>query len=354
METAYLNSSEKNSCRSLWEEAFPEDSAPFTDYYMEEKTKDNKILVLRKNGRILSMLHRNPYEVYVRDRLWKCDYIVGVATAREGRRRGYMRRLMNRALWDMRAEGMPFCFLMPAAEEIYLPFGFTFIFDQPELELPAMRMQDSAVAVRRLSSLDAAAVMEKTGQWMNSWLSKRYEVFARRDAEYVRRLLKEMESENGILEEIQEEGKTAGFRGTWGLEKQEQRLLLAEPSLYREKDGGKPAIMARIVSLPDFMTVIRLKEQSPADSMTFCLEVEDEQLEENRGMFSWTVDRHTSVIRRVSRETAAKKSTDGSPVIRIHIRELTSWLFGYHIPENLPVGTEDICPLGGVFLDEVV
>ena len=141
METAYLNSSEKNSCRSLWEEAFPEDSAPFTDYYMEEKTKDNKILVLRKNGRILSMLHRNPYEVYVRDRLWKCDYIVGVATAREGRRRGYMRRLMNRALSDMRAEGMPFCFLMPAAEEIYLPFGFTFIFDQPEWELPAMRMQ---------------------------------------------------------------------------------------------------------------------------------------------------------------------------------------------------------------------
>ena len=152
METAYLNSSEKNSCRSLWEEAFPEDSAPFTDYYMEEKTKDNKILVLRKNGRILSMLHRNPYEVYVRDRLWECDYIVGVATAREGRRRGYMRRLMNRALSDMRAEGMPFCFLMPAAEEIYLPFGFTFIFDQPEWELPAMRMQDSAVAVRRLSS----------------------------------------------------------------------------------------------------------------------------------------------------------------------------------------------------------
>ena len=88
--------------------------------------------------------------------------------------------------------------------------------------------------------------------------------------------------------------------------------------------------------------------------MTFCLEGGDEQLEENRGMFSWTVDRHTSVIRRVLRETAAKKSTDGSPVIRIHIRELTSWLFGYHIPENLPAGTEDICPLGGVFLDEVV
>ena len=29
----------KKRCRSLWEEAFPEDSASFVDYYMEEKDK---------------------------------------------------------------------------------------------------------------------------------------------------------------------------------------------------------------------------------------------------------------------------------------------------------------------------
>ena len=82
MEVRYLDSSEKKRCRSLWEEAFPEDSASFVDYYMEEKTKDNRILVLEENGRILSMLHRNPYEVYAGDRLWKCDYIVGGAAKR--------------------------------------------------------------------------------------------------------------------------------------------------------------------------------------------------------------------------------------------------------------------------------
>ena len=87
---------------------------------MEEKTKDNRILVLEENGRILSMLHRNPYEVYAGDRLWKCDYIVGVATAEAGRRRGYMRRLMERALADMRAEGMPFLSHARGKEIIFL------------------------------------------------------------------------------------------------------------------------------------------------------------------------------------------------------------------------------------------
>lgn len=351
MEVGYLGSSEKKRCRNLWEEAFPEDSASFVDYYMEEKTKDNRILVLEENCRILSMLHRNPYDVYAGDRLWKCDYIVGVATAEAGRRRGYMRRLMERALADMRAEGMPFSFLMPAAEEIYLPFGFTYIFDQPKWELPEVRIQDGTLSVRRLTSVDSERIMEKAARWMNRWLGKRYELFVRRDAEYLRRLLKEMESENGSLEEIQEKGKTAGFRGIWGIDRQEQRLLLAEPPMLREKDGAGPAIMARIVSLPDFMKVIRLKEEANEERMIFSLEITDELVEENQGVFHWTIDRAASFLERVP---AAEDRKDISGAIKIHIRELTAWLFGYRVPENLPAEAALIRPIQGVFLDEVV
>ncbi|MCJ7845130.1 MAG: enhanced intracellular survival protein Eis [Blautia sp.] len=351
MEVRYLDSSEKKRCRSLWEEAFPEDSASFVDYYMEEKTKDNRILVLEENGRILSMLHRNPYEVYAGDRLWKCDYIVGVATAEAGRRRGYMRRLMERALADMRAEGMPFSFLMPAAKEIYLPFGFTFIFDQPEWELPAMRIQDSTLAVRQITGGASEELMESAGRWMERWLGKRYEVFTRRDAEYMRRLVKEMESENGTLEEIQEKGKTAGFLGTWGLDGQEQRLLLAEPPLLREKGRARPAVMARIVSLPDFVKVIRLVEEAPAERLVFCLEITDELLAENQGVFRWTLDRTASFLERMS---AAEDGKDTSGIIKIHIRDLTAWLFGYRVPGKLPAEAVFIRPIRGVFLDEVV
>ena len=57
----YLNKEEKNRSRELWEQAFPEDSDCFRDYYYTEKTRDNRLLVLEEGGQILSMLHRNPY-----------------------------------------------------------------------------------------------------------------------------------------------------------------------------------------------------------------------------------------------------------------------------------------------------
>ena len=74
------------------------------------------------------MLHRNVYLLRMGEKTAVCDYIVGVATDKNSRRKGYMRQLMEKALKDMREEGMPFCFLMPAFEALYLPFDFTYIY----------------------------------------------------------------------------------------------------------------------------------------------------------------------------------------------------------------------------------
>lgn len=217
-----------------------------------------------------------------------------------------------------------------------------------------MRMQDNTLALRRISSPDPGTVLERAAEWMNAWLRQRYEVFAKRDAGYLRRLIKEMESENGILEEIRENGKTAGFLGTWGLERPKQRLLFSKPSLVRERDAGKPAVMGRIVSLPDFMKAIRLKEEAPVKRVTFYIKVEDELLEENQGAFFWTVDRHSSALEQVSAGEQAEGKGEISGVINIHIRRLTAWLFGYGMPEDLPAAADFIRPIQGVFLDEVV
>ncbi len=115
----------------------PEDSRSFDDYYFGEKLGDNRILVLEEehaagsgedgNGkpgsfRIVSMIHLNPYVVQAAGLRWQVDYLVGVATRKDRRHRGYMRRLLLRMMEDMRVEGMPFCFLMPADEAIYQPF----------------------------------------------------------------------------------------------------------------------------------------------------------------------------------------------------------------------------------------
>ena len=76
----YLETEEKGRCLDLWREAFPEDSTEFCDYYFKEKMKDNRVLVREENGEIVSMIHRNPYRIYMRGNEAVCDYIVGVST----------------------------------------------------------------------------------------------------------------------------------------------------------------------------------------------------------------------------------------------------------------------------------
>ena len=106
----YLEAEEKGRTRALWNEAFPEDSVSFGDYYYKEKTKDNRILVCEEEGRIVAMLQRNPYAVSMRGDVRTCDYIVGVATAVSERHKGHMRSLLLTMLRDMQEERMPFAF----------------------------------------------------------------------------------------------------------------------------------------------------------------------------------------------------------------------------------------------------
>ena len=226
----YLTGDEKQCCRKLWEEAFPEDSREFGDYYFREKLKDNRILALveeaeeeqlgiqeikarrtgetKLSGNVQAMLHRNPYRLMVCGQQWQVDYLVGVATRKERRHRGYMRQLLLRMMDDMRRERMPFCFLMPADEAIYRPFGFTFIFRQPWFELTERgqglrterwipyRGEISSQVMEKKESEKKLAVLSG---WMNQWLANQYQVYAVRDEAYLSRLAKELASEEGKI-----------------------------------------------------------------------------------------------------------------------------------------------------------
>ena len=104
--------------RELYENVFPEDSRRFVDFYYEYKTRDNEILALEEDGQMVSMLHLNPYTMILNGYEVKSNYIVAVATRKEYRHRGFMRLLLEKALRDMAALGIPFVFLMPASELI--------------------------------------------------------------------------------------------------------------------------------------------------------------------------------------------------------------------------------------------
>ena len=110
----YLKKEEKVLTKPLYKEAFFEDSDNFVEYYYSEKTKDNRILADIEGTSIRSMIMLNPYTISVFGKKYGLDYIVAVATKKEYKRQGYMRRLLDKVLIDMNSEKVPFTYLIPA------------------------------------------------------------------------------------------------------------------------------------------------------------------------------------------------------------------------------------------------
>lgn len=348
MRIHYLKGEEKKRSRKLWKEAFPEDSQEFGDYYYTEKTKDNEILVLEEQEKVVSMLHRNPYNLALGKQSAKCDYIVGVATDERYRRKGYMRQLMERALRDMYAEKMPFCFLMPAFEALYLPFAFTYIYKKQKRAPKDTALSDlSCRAAEQTDSGEIAA-------YMNQWLAQRYEVYAKRDSAYVARLEKELESENGCIELLYRGDTLAGVQAFWGMEKPEERLLFCEEDDTVETGEAEPCIMGRIVDFAEFVRTVYLQKSVKEERCTILLELQDDILQENAGLWRWTLTKDASAAEKISGQAVGEKDGKLRPDIRLTISELTTWLLGYSVPKQAVKWAHLVRPLYGVFLDEIV
>lgn len=369
----YLTQEEKTNSRGLWEEAFPEDSRAFDDYYFDWKLRDNRILVMEQDGEIVSMLHQNPYLLSVGGQRRQVDYLVGVATRETMRHRGCMRRLLQTMMETMWDEEMPFCFLMPAAEAIYRPFGFTYIFDQPRWKLT----EEAKTRVTRIPFAESGLSAGELAAWMQQWLETRYRVFAVRDEVYAARLLAELASENGTMDLLYLGDRLAGIQSEWGLEKRESRLLMADGPLTEAAKPDSPAIMARIIHLESFMRHICLRESGPETALgplalsalsegkgaqcTIMLAVEDPLLPENHGLWRWTLGRDGSELTRLSDRDAGDawgawdEGAPGKlPQLRLSIDQLTGWLFGYQTPECASAWDGLVQKLAPAFLDEVV
>ncbi len=357
----YLEKSEYGKCRPLWEEAFPEDSKSFADYYFSEKLPSSKVLAIEgEEGKLLTMAHLNPYTISVNGRKWELPYIVGVATAADKRHKGYMSQILYKMLKDLKQEKKPFCFLMPAAEAIYRPFQFAFIYDQP-----VCKSEDEPEKNLEKRQVDLAEKAEELAHWLNDWLDKHYEVYAIRDKAYMELLKKELESEAGeVTGWYEEDGKLHALEAWWGLGKREERFYY---SLSEIKPADThPAIMARITDMKALLEVIGLNEDAPEDRFQAVLCVKDPIIPENEGRWLWKLKKNRSTLERMNGlglQTEAEGSEQAVPssseVLEINIDELAQWIFGYKpLGEILsvvpPFWTEYVRTLRGVFIDEVV
>ncbi|MBO6015714.1 MAG: GNAT family N-acetyltransferase [Lachnospiraceae bacterium] len=256
--------------RALWEEVFCEDSRAFVDYYYSEKAPRNIGFVIREEGQIRSMLFLTPYEICVQDltyedehvqaqehlpsghRVYQTCYIVGVATQKRFRHRGYMTMLLQAAFDDMRSRGIFFAFLMPANPAIYEPFGFRYIYERWEYLRREKHMKGelqicTRAAEEQDSDLLAAFAMRE--------LARRYHFFLKRDRAYYALLIKELASQNGAVEMVFADDSFVGyymhaneeavfvqealFAERW------EKLLLGAGGLLQIKPDKKPIIMGK-------------------------------------------------------------------------------------------------------------
>lgn len=360
----YLDAEDKDETKHLWHMCFPEDSESFIEYYYKEKTKDNEILVKKDNGLLISMVQYNPYVVKLRGRLWKLDYLVGVATEESRRREGHFRDVFVKMLHDEEAAGKPITYLVPVNPAVYAPMGFTFIGNVASYELT----EEAKKTLTRTVCQDTPEDCGRAAVYMEQWLGARYEMYTRRDAAYVSRLIKELASENGTLEFLEQDGRLVGLDAYWGWEVREHRLLYAEDA-YTVKMGEKPWNMARLTNIGALLAAFGLKqaEQQGEEKrmLTLGIRMNDPILEMNNGEFVWTIGENGSSLKVRKPEPDTCGCTENVSVwLETKPEELVSWLFGCQKAEEIWGGQFEnkelaeilaqVDTVNGVYLDEIV
>ena len=360
----YLDAEDKDETKHLWHMCFPEDSESFIEYYYKEKTKDNEILVKKDNGLLISMVQYNPYAVKLRGRLWKLDYLVGVATEESRRREGHFRDVFVKMLHDEEAAGKPITYLVPVNPAVYAPMGFTFIGNVASYELT----EEAKKTLTRTVCQDTPEDCGRAAVYMEQWLGARYEMYTRRDAAYVSRLIKELASENGTLEFLDQDGRLVGLDAYWGWEVREHRLLYAEDA-YTVKTGEKPWNMARLTNIGALLAAFGLKqaEQQGEEKrmLTLGIRMNDPILEMNNGEFVWTIGETGSSLKARKPEPDTCGCTENVSIwLETKPEELVSWLFGCRKAEEIWGGQLEnkglaeilaqVDTVNGVYLDEIV
>ena len=312
---------ENQRARKLYEEIFDEDSPAFVDYYFRVKAAENEIFVVENEKQeILATLHLNPYKMMFCGEKAKTNYIVAVATRADCRHQGMMRSLLQASLQEMYRREETFTWLMPAAEAIYRPFGFRFIYEKNKMTVTADVLQraetdenwqihsDQEVSgdifceeAKKEDLAELACCAEKQ-------LSKLAEVYTVHDIAYFEQRMQEVGCEGGSLILIRKEKEICGYflalkkdREAWEIvvedavqkkafpavlhwfgASEEKCTFTAFPQIWEQyaQSENVPAIMGRIVHLERFVCCLKIKKEQE-----WKIRLTDSLVPENNGYF---------------------------------------------------------------------
>lgn len=280
MEVRLLKQQEHGKTRLLWEKVFQEDSKAFLDYYYFFKTRENSVYVVEEDEEIRSMLHLNPFLIQVGEGRFDGRYIIAVATEEYYRKRGYMGMLLRKAMQAMYQEKQPFTFLMPAAEAIYTPYDFRFVYDQNVWKYTAVEKQKKkslSLPEAGISDVDISDAGIGDGAdlatFFMEYFAERFQIYAVRDEQYYQTMLFEQQSENGGIAILKRSEKIVGcflYGDEDGLEIREPLYLKeyetefwAAVGKVCEKHGQKEALVYAGISEEEKIGTVEFQKQKP-------------------------------------------------------------------------------------------
>lgn len=312
---------ENQRARKLYEEIFDEDSPAFVDYYFRVKVAENEIFVVENEKQeILATLHLNPYEMMFCGEKVKTNYIVAVATRADCRHQGMMRSLLQASLQEMYRREETFTWLMPAAEAIYRPFGFRFIYEKNKMTVTADVLQraetDENWQIHSDQEVSGDIFCEEAKKedlaelacFAEKQLSKLAEVYTVHDIVYFEQRMQEVGCEGGSLILIRKEKEICGYflalkkdREAWEIvvedavqkkafpavlhwfgASEEKCTFTAFPQIWEQyaQSENVPAIMGRIVHLECFVCCLKIKKEQE-----WKIRLTDSLIPENNGYF---------------------------------------------------------------------
>lgn len=312
---------ENQRARKLYEEIFDEDSPAFVDYYFRVKAAENEIFVVENEKQeILATLHLNPYKMMFCGEKAKTNYIVAVATRADCRHQGMMRSLLQASLREMYRREETFTWLMPAAEAIYRPFGFRFIYEKNKMTVTADVLQraetDENWQIHSDQEVSGDIFCEEAKKedlaelacFAEKQLSKLAEVYTVHDIAYFEQRMQEVGCEGGSLILIRKEKEICGYflalkkdREAWEIvvedavqkkafpavlhwfgASEEKCTFTAFPQIWEQyaQSENVPAIMGRIVHLERFVCCLKIKKEQE-----WKIRLTDSLVPENNGYF---------------------------------------------------------------------
>lgn len=124
----------KQQLIDLWRVSF-DDSEAFINLFFDRVYKEENVLTIVKDGKIVSALYMLPYTMIFYGKEISVSYIYGASTLPTERGQGLMRRLMQEAFEKMKSHGIALTVIVPADPwlfDYYRDLGYTEAFDYAE------------------------------------------------------------------------------------------------------------------------------------------------------------------------------------------------------------------------------